>query len=115
MSLWIRSQDKQSLAQVDNICCIENRIVFVPNRLNGRVTIGKYKSNERALEVLNEIQDKLIDKYLMQPDFLVKPQQLLEKKIAYEEINNSNFIAAELGYNITPITVGTTVYEMPEE
>ena len=56
MELWIRSQDRTALTQVDNIVCIENRIVFVPNRVPGRVTLGIYCSEERALEVLNEIQ-----------------------------------------------------------
>ena len=113
MGLWIRSKDKCTLIKIDNIYMTESG--FIRTDKEGMSTcLGKYE-HERALEVLNEIQDKLIDKYLMQPDFFVKPQQLLEKKIAYEEMNNSNFIAAELGYNITPITVGTTVYEMPEE
>ena len=113
MGLWIRSQDKCTLIKIDNIYITESG--FIRTDKEGMSTfLGKYK-HDRAKDILNEIQDKLIDKYLMQPEFPVKPQHLLEKKIAYEEMNNSNFITAELGYNITPITVGTTVYEMPEE
>jgi hypothetical protein len=59
MEMWIRSQDKESLVLVDKICCMENRIVFVPNNGHGRVTIGIYESKERALEVLDDINEVL--------------------------------------------------------
>ena len=59
MELWIRSQDKTSLTKIDNICIADNRIVFIPNNHNGRATLGTYKTNTRALEVLDEIQNKI--------------------------------------------------------
>lgn len=58
MELWIRSQDRESLIKADNLGLFGNRIVFIPNRpTGGRMTIGRYKTEERALEVLDEIQD----------------------------------------------------------
>ena len=56
MELWIRSQNKEGLMQIDNIVCVENRIVFIALNRPGRITLGTYKSRERALEVLDEIQ-----------------------------------------------------------
>ena len=78
MELWIRNQDKTALTSVDNICAIENRIVFIPNRVNGRATLGKYKTEKRALEVLDEIQN------LLQPKVFIK-----ESKINTDDLINS--------------------------
>ena len=112
MSLWIRSQDKECLMKVNRVDINEDNVIIAEGF---EIWLGAYKSRERALEVLNEIQNKLTDKYLMQPNCFISPYQLVEKKIAYEQLNNASFITTELGYDITPITVGTTVYEMPEE
>ena len=68
MELWIRSQDKESLILVDNIAVMENRIVFIPNKANGRATIGIYKTKERALEVLNDINEVLNHKCMFNID-----------------------------------------------
>ena len=58
MELWIRSQDRESLIKADNLGLFGNRIVFIPNRpTGGRVTIGTYTNEQRALEVLDEIQE----------------------------------------------------------
>lgn len=68
MELWIRSQDKEVLTLVDNICCMENRIVFIPNRANGRATIGIYESKKRALEILDDINEVLNHKCMFNID-----------------------------------------------
>ena len=60
MELWIRSQNKEGLMQIDNICCMENRIVFIALTRPGRITLGTYKSRERALEVLDDIENFLL-------------------------------------------------------
>ena len=57
MELWIRSQDKKTLSIAKNIRLDrylggkENNIIS-----NDFFEIGKYKTEERALEVLDEIQ-----------------------------------------------------------
>lgn len=66
MDLWIRSQDRTILAKIDNVCVMENRIVFIPSKSNGRATLGTYKTEKRALEVLDEIQKILKVSYSFQ-------------------------------------------------
>ena len=68
MELWIRSQDKSSLVKLDNlyvsvgnyICYYVEKGKEVPNtyyRPSGE--LGRYETYERALEVLDEIQNIL--------------------------------------------------------
>ena len=61
MELWIRSQDKQKLCKVHNLCVRENQnendeINYV---IQDIFTMGIYATKERALEVLDEIQKKI--------------------------------------------------------
>ena len=67
MELWIRSQDKKCLIKA-NIIEYEN---YAGAILKGATdidsdyhTLGKYKTKERALEVLDEIQDIITAKYV---------------------------------------------------
>lgn len=55
MELWIRSQDKEKLIKSENLKYgfgIYGHII-----LNGEIILGKYETKERALEVLDEIED----------------------------------------------------------
>lgn len=58
MELWVRSQDKRILQKIDNIFLDANyenkRICTFDGDIN--VNLGEYKTKERALEVLDEIQ-----------------------------------------------------------
>ena len=60
MELWIRSQDKTKLVKVDNIAYMdssedyEKEVHSLWNDCKG--ILGTYKSKERALEILDEIQ-----------------------------------------------------------
>lgn len=58
MNLWVRSQDKRILQKVDNIFLDAN---YEDKRIStydgDNVELGTYKTKERALEVLNEIQE----------------------------------------------------------
>ncbi len=64
MELWIRSQDKTKLVKVDNISYMDmaedmdSEKHSLWNDCKG--ILGTYKTKERALEVLDEIQDELI-------------------------------------------------------
>lgn len=58
MELWIRSQDKTFLRKVNIIGIVEGRD-FWGIEDNFRVSFGKYKTKERALEILDEIQNKI--------------------------------------------------------
>lgn len=66
MYLWVRRQDKRSLVKVDNlyvsvgnyICYYVEKGKEIPNtyyRPSGE--LGRYESEERTLEVLDEIED----------------------------------------------------------
>ena len=65
--MWVRSQDKEFLMKVDNINLgldvDTNEVTRLFTFVGGAVTsftLGPYKSKERALEVLDEIQKLLI-------------------------------------------------------
>lgn len=56
--LWLLTQNKQSLLNVKDVTVKGKNIEgFIENSLldQWNKTLGKYESNERALEILNEI------------------------------------------------------------
>lgn len=92
MDLWIRSQDEEFLMKIDNINLgldvDSNESCRLFTFVGGAVasfTLGIYKSRERALEILDEIQE------------LLEPVNVVE--VSKKE--------AVIGANI--------LYEMPEE
>lgn len=69
MELWIRSQDKECLVKISNIqyvlrketnCGISTEYHYIGTYYDNLKILGTYKTKERALEVLDEIQDELI-------------------------------------------------------
>jgi len=63
--LWISTQDKQSLINVKEVTVKGKKIkgfVSGSNLDEWSKDLGKYESNERALEVLNEIFMKIEEK-----------------------------------------------------
>lgn len=63
MDLWIRSQDKSSLRIVSNINIIhEDGKMFICNYMGiANIKLGTYKTEQRALEILDEIENHLIN------------------------------------------------------
>lgn len=59
MELWIRLQNRYRLLKVEDII-VSGDNVYCDNE-KGRLFLGTYKNEERALEVLNEIQDLIND------------------------------------------------------
>lgn len=57
MELWIRSQNKGALIKVEMLGNTDGTIKSYLG--NNQTVLGTYKSNERALEVLDEIQNIL--------------------------------------------------------
>ena len=64
MELWIRSQDKERLMKINSLNYVEYNDNYV---INGYGTnecdnydLGLYKTKERALEVLDEIQTQIV-------------------------------------------------------
>ena len=89
MELWIRSQDKENLVQVDCLC-IEINEYDTKNYeiVQGCITLGTYETKERCLEILDEIQN------------ILKPQE-------YE-------IQTGRGTFTTSPSISNYVYEMPK-
>ena len=86
MDLYIRSQDRKRLVPNPNLYVVydeKNEIAYIGDMSVGH--IGKYKTEERALEVLDEIQDYLIN---------------LDKAVIYSMIPADDYL---------------NVYEMPKE
>lgn len=99
MDLWIRSQDKSSLVKVDNLyVSVGNYICYYVEKgkevLNTYYRpsgeLGRYETHERALEILDEIQEFIEDK------------EKSNIEITSDGINQS-------------ITYPKIVYEMPKE
>lgn len=63
MELWIRSQDKMSLIKVNKVCFERNvddePTIYGYENYDNYERLGIYKTKERALEVLDEIQGKI--------------------------------------------------------
>ena len=102
MELWVRSQDKEALIKVDKIF-YWNTCPEMPNTgkhyLGNKewvgnadyTKLGEYKSKERALEVLDEIQHSFTSKRGM---------------ITSQSANSIEFI---------PYNDQIVIYEMPKE
>ena len=60
MELWIRSQDKEVLTRVVDIWKdADKNEIWSKSSFATKNCLGIYETKERALEVLNEIQDEL--------------------------------------------------------
>ena len=109
MELWIRSQDKMNLVKITqiNVGYMNNKEIIANYKVLDSETdfyqiLGTYKSKERALEVLDEIQN------------ILKPQVILTelgKPIA--ETCDGTVYREPDKYDIKELS--TYVYEMPQE
>lgn len=114
MELWIRSQDKMNLVQIKQISLNyqDNKQVianYAPEQYENSgcffELLGTYKTKERALEVLNEIQE------ILKPKTFIK----FNEKEVYDE--KENMVIGTLSpYETFDIKqLSTYVYEMPIE
>lgn len=106
MNLWVRSQDKENLILIKNpICVYDNKIIYKESA-SYIITIAEYKTKERALEVLDEIQNILNPKYILDTSS-IKPDgdSWVENGIIMQKYN-ANAKIEELS---------TFVYQMPAE
>lgn len=95
MELWIRSQDKMKLKKTNGVYIILNSIY------TNHEEIGTYKTEERALEVLAEIQDILNPKCILKSFDNITPEM------------NEKLIIKPCEVKIEELS--TVVYQMPEE
>lgn len=98
MSLWIRSQDKEQLLQVERLFLRDKMICTNIREVLGWTLLGEYQTKERAIEILNEIQKKLQPMYKVTSEF--KKSELTGK---YNWVENSEYMPFQ-----------SQVYEMPE-
>ena len=103
MELWIRSQDKECLIKT-NIVEMEyfgeNCFASINTRFDGKnASLGLYKTKERALEVLNEIQNilNLKDMYKYDRELVLK---------SWENVDEEQ---------VKIVRQQMSVYEMPQE
>ena len=110
MELWIRSQDRGSLVKVDNlyvsvgnyICYYVEKGKEIPNtyyRPSGE--LGRYKTKERALEVLDEIQN------------ILKPQLIIKNSGKIIGSFEDTLVREGATYKLKELS--TYVYQMPEK
>lgn len=113
MKLWIRSQDKRELKEIkdlwlssDTVCYHNNFNMYEETKtvytvVGDETLLGKYSTRERALEVLDEIQNALVGKVV------VEPKQSKSKK--------EDGILEAQPVNIKPLNQNCVVYQMPKE
>lgn len=115
MDLWIRSQDKESLTKVSNVKYTykEGNLYtdvrgkhYIGTYYDNLKILGEYKSKERALEVLDEIQDILKPKYILDASSIKPDGNFYEEDGMIFQKYNANAEIKELS---------TFVYQMPEE
>lgn len=115
MELWIRSQDRECLMKVDRVdyslSNIEHRIY-----VNGYETlVGNYATEERALEVLDEIATTIKNRYIVKPNTILKPDDIAKEHKRLNYLYSGEFIMENPPYEIVPINSNIIYYEMPEE
>lgn len=108
MDLWIRSQDKCNLFLLKHsiyIECQDSTIWSIKIRENNG-WLGTYKSEKRAIEILDEIQS------ILKPP-KIKVEDINKETIESIKNNYPLMVFNDDSYNIYPLQ--TYVYEMPEE
>lgn len=120
MELWIRSQDKNLL---ERACMVKVEQIQEKKFENGKEIItfkhgiivnndyvyGEYKTEKKALEVLDEIQNILMPKSIIKFDAIVNEEDLQRFKKAFNENETIILNKATIEH------LDTYVYEMPEE
>lgn len=65
MNLWVRSQDKECLTNISNIQYVyKNYTHGLGTYYDNLKILGTYQTKERAIEILDEIQDLLQNAYV---------------------------------------------------
>ena len=100
MELWVRSQDRTFLRKVNTIGIVEGRDFWSIDE-NLTVSFGKYKTKERALEVLDEIQN------------ILKPQLIIKNSGKIIGSFEDTLVREGATYKLKELS--TYVYQMPEK
>lgn len=106
MELWIRSQDKTKLVKIISLEIERTTIKGNSKCDDYDVWLGHYKTKERALQVLDEIQ-RILMPNIMAYSPIVKSKDLKNHCMKYE------LCGSEIEYDV--VALPTYVYEMPKE
>lgn len=101
MNLWVRSQDKLKIVNVNYVYAEarDDHFTIIGETIDSAPIIGMYKTKERALEVLDEIDNMKCYKYMAElswNDFI----KMLDGKTQDEK---------------TKLFLNMNTYEMPKE
>ena len=99
MELWIRSQDKTNLYKISNINIDKDDYTLYCQLEWGQTFLGTYKTKERALEILDEIQNILN----------LKDMYKYDRELVLNGWKNVNKEQVKI------VRQQMSVYEMPEE
>lgn len=108
MNLWIRSQDKTRLVKVNYVYMMENNdhLTIYGETIDSAPIVGIYKSKERALEVLDEIQN------ILKPTIITTGYECELK----ENIKDKTSFNLDMIPTKTEIQeLSNVVYQMPEK
>lgn len=123
----ILSQDEKKIVSTDNLNYIEfeekemnyNSYIYIitANFTKEQIRLGKYKTYERAKEVLQDLLQKMnSQKYLLKTKVNVDDEIMQNAKQYLEKINKIDLIIDDKNFNIIPIGNNETIiYEMPKE
>ena len=114
MELLIRSQDKNKLIQYSCLYITRAHTDNYHIWCNDNI-VGKYKSESRAIEVLDEIQKLIKNQYIIKLKPLLNKRDGEIMKKYYENNYLGEFIIQPPTCEIHPITPNVVVYEMPKE
>ena len=109
MELWIRSQDRDNLIKVDNIYITTYNEGWA---IKSGDTLGKYRTQKRALEVLDEIQKKMTQTFLLKENEHINYDNMDSLRNYYRR-KEINFVEVPKGIELEPINKDILVYEMP--
>lgn len=108
--MWVRTQDKMQLVKINEIHIKVDEDGFVgiwvdDKKESLKYFLGTYKSKERALEVLDEIQNLLIPKVILNTYSVENKETAYSKELVIEPIIND--IKVQNNVNM--------FYQMPED
>ena len=108
MALWVRTQDRFELAKINSVYAgyqeKDKDYVIMGQKHNGGARLGSYATKERALEVLDEIQD------------ILKPKVLVNTyNVEQAEFCDGTQIIKPMIDDVQTHFVSSYVYEMPEK
>ena len=106
MELWIRIQDKTTLIKSYEIYITEQQNKYLIRAKRTSHILGVYNTIERALEVLDEIQN------ILKPKFKLDTSSIQENGSSCVE---NGVILQNYTANADFIKLDTYVYEMPKE